>query len=87
MGLSISPEQSRLTFTIAPVSGQPTQRAMIFSPLTAGRTYTVQYKVSLTDPAWQTLTGATQSDNGAIRTVTDTTAAAAKFYRVQVSKP
>jgi hypothetical protein len=55
---------------------------------TAGRTYAVQYKLSLSDPTWQTLTGATVSDNGTTRTVTDPSGSgAAKFYRVQVSKP
>ena len=86
-GLIPTDPQSRFAFTIAPVSGQPAQHAVVFTPLVAGRSYLVQYKFSLTDPTWQTLTGATQSDTGATRTVTDTTAAAAKFYRVQVTRP
>ena len=86
-GLIPTDPQSRFALTIAPVNGQPAQRAVAFTPLVGGRTYVVQFKLSLTDPTWQTLIGATQSDNGATRTVTDTPAAAAKFYRVQIAKP
>ena len=87
-GLIPTDPQSRFTFTIAPVVGQPAQKNVVFTPLVGGRSYTVQYKLSLTDPTWQTLPGTTQSDNGATRTVTDPAGTgAAKFYRVLVSKP
>ena len=79
---------SRFNLTLAPVTGQPTQKRAIFSPLVAGRSYTVEYRTSLTSGTWQPLTGTTQSDNGAERTVTDTSAAGpTKYYRVNVSKP
>jgi hypothetical protein len=78
---------SRFTLSIQKVSGQPAQRNVIFQPLVSGRTYNVQFKTSLTTPSWQALTGTTQSDNGTTRTVTDTSAAAPKYYHVQISKP
>jgi hypothetical protein len=84
-GLNPLDPSSRFVLNLAPVAGQPTQRNIVFSPLTAGSSFTVQYKNSLTDLVWQTLTGATQSDNGNTRTVTDPGAPAARFYRVQVS--
>jgi hypothetical protein len=78
---------SRFTLSILQVSGQPSQKNLVFQPLVAGRTYTPQFETSLTTPNWQTLTGITQSDNGNQRTVTDTSAAAPKYYRIQIAKP
>ena len=85
--IAINPA-SRFTLTLAPVPGQPTQKRAIFSPLVAGCTYTVEFRTSLTSGTWQPLTGTTQSDNGAERTITDTGATGTtKFYRVNVAKP
>ncbi len=78
---------SRFTLSIQTVIGQPTKRNVIFQPLVSGRTYSVQFKTSLTTPSWQALTGTTQVDNGNTRTVTDTSAVAPKYYHVQISKP
>ena len=87
-GLVPTDPASRFNLTLAPVTGQPTQKRAIFSPLVAGRTYSVEYRTSLTTGTWQPLTGTTFSDNGAERTITDPAATGAeKFYRVQVSKP
>ncbi len=87
-GLVPTDNASRFNLTIAPVLGQPTQKHVIFSPIIAGRNYTVEFHTSLTDGAWQTLTGTTQSDSGNERTVTDLNATEArKFYRVKVGKP
>ena len=87
-GLIPTDPTSRFTLTLATVVGQPTQKRAIFSPLVAGRAYTVEYRTSLTSGTWQPLTATTQSDTGNERTVTDTSAAGAtKFYRVNVSKP
>ena len=61
---------------------------IVFSPVVAGRTYTVVSKSNLSDPAWVPLATSTQSDNGQQRTVTDLNfSGAKKFYRVSVSKP
>ena len=79
---------SRFTLSIAPVAGQPTQRKLTFSPLVAGRSYTVKFRPDLTTGAWTTLTGSTQSDAGAERTITDLSASGAvKFYDVQITRP
>lgn len=78
---------SRFALAIQSVSGQPTQKNLVFNPLVSGRTYTPQFRTNLTTGTWDPLTGTTQSDNGNQRTVTDTSAAAPKYYRVQISKP
>jgi hypothetical protein len=79
---------SRFTLATQKVNGQPGQKNLIFQPLVTGRTYIVQFVTALTTPTWQTLTGTTQNDNGATRTVTDLNATSArKFYRVQITKP
>jgi hypothetical protein len=79
---------SRFTLSIQNVSGQPSQKNLVFTPLVGGRTYVAQFTTTLPNPnSWGTLTGTTQSDNGATRTVTDTSASAPKSYRVQITKP
>jgi hypothetical protein len=78
---------SRFTLSVQRVSGQPSQRNLVFQPLVSGRTYDVEFSIGLTTPNWQLLTGSTQSDNGATRTVTDPSAAAPKYYHVKISKP
>ena len=87
-GLTPTDPQSRFSLRLDPVPGQPTQKRAVFSPLVAGRTYTVEFRASLTSGSWQPLTGTTQSDTGNERTVTDPAATGTqKFYRVNVSKP
>jgi len=77
---------SRFILNIAPVPGQPSQKNLVFNPIVSGRTYTAQYAADLS--SWNPLTGATQSDNGNVRTVTDPNATGAKkFYRIQISRP
>lgn len=79
---------SRFLVTIAPVSGQPTQKQVVFDPVVAGRSYTVKSSPDLTTGSWITLTGSTSSDNGNQRTITDTAATPAKkFYTVEIVKP
>ncbi len=69
------------------VSGQPSQKQIIFSPVIAGRTYTVQYKDVLTAALWTPLPSQSYLDDGGVRTVTDPNATGTRFYRVQISKP
>ena len=58
-----------------------------FSPVTVGRTYTVEYATSLTTRNFTTLSG-TPVDSAGTRSLTDTsTASAARFYRVRISLP
>ena len=87
-GLNPIDPTSRFIVTIQPVSGQPGQKQIIFTPTATGRTYTVVSKASLIDSNWVALTGTTQSDSGQQRTVTDLSASSPrKFYQVQISKP
>ena len=87
-GLNPLDPTSRFMLVIHPVSGQPGQQRIVFSPVVAGRTYTVVSNTRLTDTNWVALTGTTQTDNGQQRTVTDFNAAGpGKFYRVRISTP
>jgi hypothetical protein len=79
---------SRFLISIAPVTSQPTQRAIIFSPRLSDRTYTVKSKANLTDSTWNGLASSSATDNGQTRTVIDLSATGAnKFYHVEISKP
>ena len=51
------------------------------------RTYILTTRPNLGPGTWPPLTGSTTSDSGTERTVTDGTAAAPKFYRVEIAKP
>jgi hypothetical protein len=84
------PTSAASTFVIQalPVTGQPAQMRIVFSPRLAGRSYTVQTSTTLLAPSWLPLTTFTISDDGTIRTVTDTsTLGIRKFYRVQITRP
>ena len=79
---------SRFTLTVAPVAGQPGQKNLIFTPRLTGRTYTVTFKTDLNAATWTPLPGGIVTDAGPQRTVTDLSAGgAAKFYRVEITKP
>ncbi len=81
-------DYSRFNMSVLSVAGLPGQKNIVFSPIVSGRTYTPQFKASLTSPSWTALAGTTQSDTGSQRTVTDPNATPApKYYRVQISKP
>ena len=87
-GLVPTDANSVFRLRIENVPGEPTQRRLIFSPRLDDRTYTPQFRTSLTSGAWDRLTGATQRDNGSERTVTDSNATeASKFYRIEIAKP
>ena len=74
--------------SVSSVPGQPNQRAIVFSPIISGRTYTVNSSESLQPATWIPLSGSTSSDNGNERTVIDTTATEAKkFYVIEISTP
>ncbi len=79
---------SRFILKIAPVSGQPGQKNLIFSPRLVDRAYTVKAKLSLTSGSYAPLPNSSFSDNGQERTVTDFDGSgAAKFYTVEITKP
>ena len=74
--------------SVSSVPGQPNQRAIVFSPIISGRTYTVKSSESLQPATWIQLSGSTSSDNGNERTVIDTTATEAKkFYVIEIHYP
>jgi len=87
-GLNPTDNTSVFHTSVQPVAGQPNQKQIVFSPVLAGRTYTVVYNNTLTDPTWTPLAGATQSDSGQQRTVTDTVATGnTRFYKVRITLP
>jgi hypothetical protein len=72
---------------LAPVIGTPTVVNGIFSlafPTEKGKSYTVQYKNTFTDPVWTDLSGMPVLGTGGNLTITDPTAAGqpSRFYRV-----
>jgi len=74
--------------SVSSVPGQPSQRAIVMSPIISGRTYTVKSSESLSPPTWIPLSNPTVSDAGNVRTVTDTAATEAKkFYVIEISIP
>ncbi len=85
-GLVPTDRSSVFVLSLAIPAGQPTQRKVVFSPRLDGRTYTVRTSTTLS--SWSDLTGATASDNGTERTVTDVNASGTRqFYRVDISLP
>lgn len=72
---------------IEAVSGQPSQKKIIFGPVAAGRTYRVLNSIDLAAASWVDISGALSGASGEL-TFTDTVATGArKFYRVQISNP
>ena len=87
-GLNPLDPNSRFTLAIAPVAGQPGQKAIVFAPRLTDRTYTVTFKTDLGAVSWTPVAGATFTDAGPQRTVTDPAATGAKkFYHVEITKP
>ena len=73
---------------VAPVNGQPTQKSIVFSPVVAGRTYTLKFKTDLNTVTGIPVPGANFTTNGVERTATDPAATGGtKFYRVEITKP
>lgn len=87
-GLIPTDATSRFQLRMERVPGQPGRKAIIFSPVLDGRTYTVEYKATLAAPAWTTLTNIATSDNEDERTVIDLGAGgASRFYEVEITRP
>jgi len=73
---------------IANVDGRPTQKNIIFSPVSPKREYRVEYKTDLNVPGFNPLTDPPFNDNGDERTVTDENATdPTRFYRVAIGIP
>ncbi|MBJ7257787.1 MAG: putative Ig domain-containing protein [Akkermansiaceae bacterium] len=74
--------------TVSYLPGQPSQRAIVFSPIISGRNYSVKSSESLQPATWIPLSGAISSDAGNERTVVDTAAnEARKFYVIEIKNP
>ena len=87
-GLVPTNASSVFKISVSSVPGQPSQRAIMFSPITSGRTYTVKSSESLQPATWIPLSGSTSTDNGNVRTVIDTSASEAKkFYVIEITIP
>ena len=88
-GLNPLDPASRFTLTVQSVPGQPAQKNLVFAPRLTDRTYTVTSRPALTTGSYVPLTNpSAPSDAGPQRTITDLGATgAAKFYRVEITKP
>jgi len=79
---------SRFLLRIEPDPVEADHKLLIFSPIIAGRVYTVESGGTLVPDSWSELTDPLQSDTGGERTVTDTHATEAnRFYHVNIVKP
>ena len=88
-GLNPLDPTSRFTLAIQSVPGQPAQKNLVFAPRLTGRTYTVTFRPALATGSYAPLANpSAPSDAGPQRTITDLSAGgAAKFYRVEITKP
>lgn len=65
-----------------------TGRRLVFYPRLTDRTYTVEFRPSLSSGQWDPLGGTTFADDADTRTVTDAVGATPRrFYRVKITKP
>ena len=88
-GLNPTNPTSVFTLKIAGVAGQSNQKNLIYNPVVAGRTYTVQSNTNLVGGVYTNLTASSgPQTNGTQATVTDLNATqSTKFYRVHISLP
>ncbi|MBS0657292.1 MAG: hypothetical protein JSR82_03475 [Verrucomicrobia bacterium] len=85
-GLHPLDANSRFVIRATPVSGQPGQKQISFSPVVAGRTYTIRAAPDLTSGTWTTLSGGI-SVVGNEGTFLDVNAGGTRrFYEVQVTR-
>ena len=87
-GIVPTDPQSKFQWRLESVPGEPLQHRIVFSPRLPDRTYTVKTSTTILSDSWISLPDGITADTGSERTVTDPdTAAARKFYRVDISKP
>ena len=87
-GLNPLDPHSRFSLVIAPVHGQPTWKNLIFSPVVAGRTYTVTSKTTIPAATWAPIPASAPTDDDTQRTVTASAATGTtKYYRIEITKP
>ena len=91
-GLNPTNPASVFALKIAPVTGQPTQKALMYNPILVGfgQTYTVQFRTNLTGGATYAnlTTTSVLTTNGSQVSLNDVGATQTqKFYRVNISLP
>jgi len=90
-GLNPTNPASVFVLKVAPVVGQPTQKALTYNPILIGfgQTYTPQFRTNLLTGTWATLTGISGPVTNINQvTVTDLSATQTqKFYRIDISLP
>ncbi len=88
-GLDPTNPAAVFVLTVASVSGQPNQENLIYNPIAAGRTYTVESRTNLVTDNYAALAGLTSPLTNVNQvTVTDLNATQAqKFYRIHISLP
>jgi hypothetical protein len=90
-GLNPTNPSSVFVLSIAPVAGQPTEKALAYNPILVGygQTYTVQYATNLAGAVYAPLTTTSVlMTNGNQVSLNDTQATQTqKFYRVNISLP
>ena len=87
-GLIPNSNLSRFLISAKGVTGQPSHKDIVFSPVFGDRSYLIQTSTTLLNGSWSPLAGGTVINNGSTRTVTDPNATGPrKFYRVQITWP
>ncbi len=88
-GLDPTNPASIFLLKIAAVSGQPSQKNLIYNPIATGRTYTVESRTNLVSGSYAALGSFTgPQTNVTTATVTDLNATSTtKFYHVRISFP
>ena len=88
-GLDPTNAASVFRLSIEAVSGEPTQKRVVFSPCLSNRIYDVLFRTNLLDSSsWTNVTDAATYDGGMERKVTDQGATEnSKFYRIRITAP
>jgi len=84
----LDPTNPASVFAVIAFSNQPPSRVVCFQTTSTGRVYRLSYATNLLDGAWTDLPGTTWVPGLAGQmSLSDTNAAAIRFYRVQVQVP
>lgn len=84
----LNPTDSNSTFRVVAISNQPPNRVVCFSSTSTERVYRLLYSTNLVGGVWTNLPGAMwASGQGGQMSLTDTNAAAIRFYQVHVQVP
>jgi hypothetical protein len=78
--------QSRFLFRIRPTPGLSGSHDIVFGPIAPLRTYTIVYAPDLGESTWVALPDSSGNDAGTERTVTDSTQASRRFYKIQIAR-